>query len=62
MDIDDVALYTMEYYSTTKVTELRCLQDTDGPRDCYTEWSKSEREKQILHINSYMWNLEKWHR
>ena len=27
----------------------------------YTEWSKSEREKQILHINTYIWNLEKWY-
>ena len=25
----------------------------------YTEWSKSEREKQILYIKAYMWNLEK---
>ena len=23
---------------------------------------KSEREKQILYINAYMWNLEKWYR
>ena len=22
------------------------------------EWSKSEREKQILNINAYMWNLD----
>ena len=29
------------------------------PRVCYTEWSKSEREKQILCINPYIWNLEK---
>ena len=37
-------------------------KDTDGPRDCYTEWSKSEREKQI-YINAYVWNLGgKWHR
>ena len=26
----------------------------------YTKWSMSEREKQILHINTYIWNLEKW--
>ena len=32
----------------------------DGPRDCHTEWSKPEREKQILYINAYLWNLEKW--
>ena len=32
--------------------------DLDGLGDCHTEWSKSEREKQILYINTYMWNLE----
>ena len=31
------------------------------PRACYTEWRKSEREKQISHINMYIWNLEKWY-
>ena len=30
----------------------------DGPRAYYTEWSKSERRKQILYINEYVWNLE----
>ena len=24
------------------------------------EWSKSEREKTVLYISTYMWNLEKW--
>ena len=24
------------------------LRDVDGPRDCHTEWRKSEREKQII--------------
>ena len=32
----------------------------DGPRDSYTELSKSEKERQILYINVCMWNLEKW--
>ena len=32
-------------------------RDVDGPRDLI--WSKSEREKQILYINAYMWNLRK---
>ena len=33
------------------------------PRDCRSEWSKLEREKQISYINTYMWNLgEKWYR
>ena len=34
----------------------------NGPRDCHTEWSKSEREKQISYNITYMWNLEKWYR
>ena len=33
--------------------------EVDEPRACYTEWSKLEREKQILYINTYVWNLEK---
>ena len=36
--------------------------DVDGSRDCHREWSKSEREKQISHINACMWNLEKRYR
>ena len=30
----------------------------DGPRDCHTEWSKSEREREILYDIPYMWNLK----
>ena len=29
----------------------------DGPGVCHTEWSKSEREKQIPYANTYIWNL-----
>ena len=36
--------------------------EMDEPRACHTEWRKSEREKQILYINVYVWNLEKWYR
>ena len=35
----------------------------DGPRDCHTEWSKSDRERQSHMISLYMWNLKneyKW--
>ena len=28
---------------------------------CMSSWSKSERERQILYINRYTWNLEKWY-
>ena len=32
----------------------------DEPRAYYTEWSKSEREKQISYMNAYIWSLERW--
>ena len=31
----------------------------DEPRACYIEYSNSERKKQKLYINTYIWNLEK---
>ena len=33
-------------------------RDVDASGDCHTEWSKSEREKQISCINAYMWTVE----
>ena len=30
----------------------------DGPRDCHTDWSKSDREGEILYGIPYMWNLK----
>ena len=38
--------YTVEYYSAIQ-KERNCAicRDMDVPRDSYTEWSKSEREK-----------------
>ena len=32
--------------------------DMDGPRDCHTEWSKLDRERQISYDIAYMWNLK----
>ena len=29
--------------------------EVDGHRVCHTEWSKSEREKQIPYVNTYIW-------
>ena len=34
----------------------------DGPRDYHTEWSKSDRERQIPYDIAYMWNLKKWYK
>ena len=29
--------------------------EVDEPRACYTEWSQSERDNQILYINTFTW-------
>ena len=31
----------------------------DGPRDCHTEWSESDRDRQISYYTIYVWNLKK---
>ena len=63
MDKEDVVhIYNGILLSHKKERNLVICWDVDGSRDCHTEWSKSEREKQISYINSYMWILEKWYR
>ena len=53
-------IYTMEYYSAIIRNEIEFIcSEVDGPKVCHTEWSKSEREKQIPYANKYIWNLKK---
>ena len=40
---------TVEYYSTNKRTNSAICRDEDESRDCPTQWSKSERVKQMYH-------------
>ena len=52
-------IYTMEYYSAIKKEWNNAIcSNMDGPRDCHTRWSKSERERQIPYGITYMWNLK----
>ena len=44
--------------SHKKERNCAICRDVDGPRVCHTEWSKSEREKQIPYNITHMWNLE----
>ena len=62
MDKEDVHIYNEILLSHKKERNWVIYRDMDGLGDSHTEWSKSEREKQILYINAYMWNLEKWYR
>ena len=43
-----------------KTKNKAVCRDMDRPRDHHAEQSKSEKEKQILYIDAYVWNLEKW--
>ena len=53
-----VHIYTMEYYSAVKKEWNNAIwSNMDGPRDYHTKWSKSERERQIPHYITYVWNL-----
>ena len=50
----------MEYYSAIKKEWSNAIcSNMDGHRDCHTEWSKSDRERQISYDITYMWNLKK---
>ena len=56
-------IYTMEYYSAIKRNEIGSFVETWMDLETVIQSEvKSEREKQILYINAYMWNLEKWYR
>ena len=45
----------MEYYSAQKKEYVWLSSNkVDEIRGYYTEWSESEREKQILYINAYI--------
>ena len=50
----------MEYYSAHKKECIWvCSNEVDEPGAYYTQWSKLE--KQVLCVNTYIWNLEKWY-
>ena len=45
----------MEYYLAIKKNNAIC-SNMDGPRDCHTEWSKSDRKGDISCDIPYVWN------
>ena len=54
-------IYTVEYYSAIKRNEIGSFVETWMELETVIQ-SKPEREKQILYVNAYMWNLERWYR
>ena len=53
---------TMEYYSAIKRNEIGSFVETYIDLETVIQSEVSQKEKKILYINAYMWNLEKWYR
>ena len=56
-----IRIYSWILLSRKKEHTCISANEVDKPRAYYAEWSKSEREKQILYIHAYIWNLEGWY-
>ena len=51
--------YTLEYYSAIKKKwKTAICSHTDGPRDYHTKSSMPDKERQISHAITYVWNLK----
>ena len=54
-------IYTMEYHSAIKRDTSESVLLGWMNLEPIIQRSKSERERQILYINAYIWNLEIWY-
>ena len=54
-------IHTMEYYSTIKKNTFDSVLIRQMNLKPIIQSEMSEREKQILYINEYIWNLERWY-
>ena len=60
MDKEDMAyIYNRILLSYNKEHISVSPNEVDKPRAYCTEWSKSERERQLLYINTSVWSLER---
>ena len=49
----------MGYYPDIKRMKYAIFRDMDKPRDCHTEWTESDTERQISYDVTNIWNLKK---
>ena len=56
-DKEVVHTYTGRLLSHKKECIWVSSNEVDEPRAYYTEWSKSESEKQVLNINTYIYGI-----
>ena len=55
---EEVHIYHGILLSYKKEKNLAICNNIDGTRGYCTEWSKSDRERQMLYDFTYMWNLK----
>ena len=48
----------MDHYSSKNKWNNAIYSNMDVPKDSHTEWSKSDRERQILYDIIYVWTLK----
>ena len=53
---------TMKYYSATKRNETGSFAVMCMDLDSVIQSEVSQKEKKILYINAFMWNLGKWYK
>ena len=56
---DEVDIYNGILLSHKKEQNNAICSNMDGPRDCHTEWLKSDREEEISYDILYMWDLKR---
>ena len=49
-------IYTVEYYSAIERNKIESFVETWMNLESVLQRSKSEREKQVSYISTYMWN------
>lgn len=56
---DNVHTPKAKYHSAIKRKEFCHCRHVDGPTEYCAAWNKSDREREILHGITYMWNFRK---
>ena len=54
-------IYTIGYSLAIKMNTFESVLMRWMNLEPVTEWSETEREKQVSYINAYIWNLERWY-
>ena len=62
---NSLAFSMIQWIETLLSHKNECIwvssNEVDEPRVYYTEWSRSERERQVPYANAYIGNLERWY-